>query len=118
MAGHPIVIFGAGATKACSGTEPMDENFEEKLVQIIRSNAWFMKVLETVAACNLPDWCVGAGAIRNIVWDHLHGYTQPSHLTNVDRCAKLKQDLWRSAPWLGPGGNQRCARTQQRTARP
>jgi hypothetical protein len=38
----------------------MDRHLEGKLAQIIRSNAWFMKVLETVAARNLPDWCVGA----------------------------------------------------------
>lgn len=62
----------------------MDRHLEGKLVQIICSNAWFMRVLETVAGCNLPDWCVGAGALRNIVWDHLHGYTNPSYLADVD----------------------------------
>jgi hypothetical protein len=62
----------------------MDVDLEGKLVQIIRSHAWFMRVLEAVAECNLPDWCVGAGALRNIVWDHLHGHIQPSHLADVD----------------------------------
>jgi hypothetical protein len=57
---------------------------EERLVQIVRSNAWFMRVLEIVAERNLPSWCVGAGALRNIVWDCLHRYTRPSYLADVD----------------------------------
>jgi hypothetical protein len=33
---------------------------------------------------DLPDWFVGAGAIRNTVWDYLHGYTVPTPLADVD----------------------------------
>lgn len=62
----------------------MSANLEEKLIQILRSNDWFMRVLETVAKCKLPDWCVGAGALRNTVWDHLHGHTRLSYLADVD----------------------------------
>jgi hypothetical protein len=62
----------------------MSVNLEEKLLQVIHSHAWFMRILETVAACNLPDWGVGAGVLRNIVWDYLHGYRAPSYLADVD----------------------------------
>src|SRR3954454_16975250 len=62
----------------------MNVNPEEKLLQIIRSHVWFMRILETVAACNLPDWAVGAGVLRNIVWDYLHGYRAQSDLADVD----------------------------------
>lgn len=62
----------------------MSVNLEEKLLQILRSHAWFMRILETVAACNLLDWCVGAGVLRNLVWDYLHGYRAPSDLADVD----------------------------------
>ncbi|VXC46099.1 hypothetical protein SPHINGOAX6_20049 [Sphingomonas sp. AX6] len=35
--------------------------------------------LEAVAALNLPDCWIGAGFVRDAVWDHLHGYgTRPS----------------------------------------
>ena len=51
---------------------------------IIRSNAWFMSVLAAVRACNPPDWYVGGGAIRTIVWDYLHGYAAPTPLADVD----------------------------------
>jgi hypothetical protein len=43
-----------------------------------------MSILETVRACNPPDWLVGAGDIRNLVWDHLHQYQAPTQLADVD----------------------------------
>jgi uncharacterized protein len=33
-----------------------------------------MTVLTTVRALDLPDWWIGAGFVRNAVWDHLHGF--------------------------------------------
>jgi hypothetical protein len=51
---------------------------------IVRSNAWFMNVLAAVRACNPPDWYVGGGAIRTIVWDYLQGYDEPTPLADVD----------------------------------
>jgi len=32
------------------------------------------QILETVAALDLPDCWIGAGFVRDTVWDHLHGY--------------------------------------------
>jgi hypothetical protein len=43
-----------------------------------------MNVLRTVRTCNPPDWLVGGGIIRNVVWDHLHGYIQPTPIKDVD----------------------------------
>ncbi len=43
-----------------------------------------MPILETVRACNPPDWLVGAGAIRNLVWDHLHQYQALTPLADID----------------------------------
>jgi hypothetical protein len=63
----------------------MDEQANtQQLISILRSNAWFMRVLEAVRRCDPPDWLVGAGVIRNIVWDHLHGFQQPTPLADVD----------------------------------
>jgi hypothetical protein len=58
--------------------------YESRLQHLIRSNDWFMTALEAVRDCNPPDWFVGSGVVRNIVWDHSHGYTQPTPLTDVD----------------------------------
>src|SRR5215470_3836621 len=63
----------------------MDEQFyHNELTQLVRSTPWFMSILETVRACNPPDWLVGAGVIRNLVWDHLHQYQTPTPLADVD----------------------------------
>nr|WP_232442200.1 nucleotidyltransferase family protein [Burkholderia ubonensis] len=32
----------------------------------------------------LKSWCIGAGAIRNLVWDSLHGYVTPARPADVD----------------------------------
>jgi hypothetical protein len=56
----------------------------QKLTQLIRSTPWLMSILETVRACNPPDWLVGAGVIRNLVWDHLHQYQTPTPLADID----------------------------------
>jgi hypothetical protein len=58
--------------------------YDQELTQLIRSTPWLMSVLETVRACNPPDWLVGAGVIRNLVWDHLHQYQTPTPLADID----------------------------------
>ena len=56
----------------------------ERLVVIVRESAWFMAALEAVQSLGLPSWCIGAGAVRNLVWDKLHGFNQPSELPDID----------------------------------
>lgn len=58
--------------------------YEQELKEIIRSNDWFMELLKSVRACNAPNWFVGGGVIRNIVWDKLHGYDIPTPLKDID----------------------------------
>lgn len=41
-------------------------------------------ILRAARACNPPDWLVGGGVIRNVVWDHLHGYREPTPCKDVD----------------------------------
>ncbi|USX14517.1 nucleotidyltransferase family protein [Oxalobacteraceae bacterium OTU3CAMAD1] len=57
---------------------------EERLCHIARSSTWFMAALGTVRDLKLPSWCIGAGAVRNLVWDALHDYSTPSQLPDVD----------------------------------
>ena len=56
----------------------------ERLVALARATPWFMQALVHVRALRLPAWCVGAGAVRNLVWDALHGREEPSVLADVD----------------------------------
>lgn len=62
----------------------MTASLDSNLISILRSNDWFMNVLRVVRTCDPPDWLVGGGVIRNIVWDHLHGYRRPTPLKDVD----------------------------------
>ena len=41
-------------------------------------------ILDAVRRQRLPDWAVGAGFIRSAVWDALHGYAEPTTLSDVD----------------------------------
>jgi hypothetical protein len=51
---------------------------------ILSATPWFIDALEAVRACDLPDWAISAGAIRNVVWDYLHGYEKPTPPKDVD----------------------------------
>lgn len=55
-----------------------------ELVDLVQGSPWFMQALRAVASLRLGPWCIGAGAVRNLVWDHLHGYAQPSRLADLD----------------------------------
>ncbi len=31
-----------------------------------------------------PDWLIGVGALRTVVWDRLHGFEQPNDVADID----------------------------------
>jgi hypothetical protein len=45
----------------------------DALRDLIRSNAWLMRVLEAVRAERVPDAWVGAGVLRDLVWGERYG---------------------------------------------
>lgn len=57
---------------------------QEQFEAIVRGTPWLMGALRAVRDVGPPDWLVGAGALRNAVWDHLHGYESPTPLADVD----------------------------------
>ena len=59
-------------------------NDETKAAAIIESDQWMMQCLRTAAKLNLYDWYIGAGFVRNKIWDVLHGYEQRTPLNDVD----------------------------------
>lgn len=54
------------------------------IVRLTRTDAWRMRTLAAAAALELPDSWIGAGFVRNGVWDALHGYDRPTPLNDVD----------------------------------
>jgi hypothetical protein len=65
------------------GAAPKNE-MEERLCALARSSEWLMPALRAVRDLELSSWCIGAGAVRNLVWDSLHDYSTPSHLPDID----------------------------------
>jgi hypothetical protein len=53
----------------------MKDNLESKLLAILGAHPWFMASLDTVSDLDLSQWCIGAGVIRNIVFDYVDGGT-------------------------------------------
>jgi len=47
---------------------------EKDILDLIRQDRWMMGVLQTAQELSLPDWMIGAGFVRNKIWDCLHGY--------------------------------------------
>lgn len=54
------------------------------LVAMVRSSEGLMSALVAVRSLGLGSWCIGAGAVRSLVWDTLHGFDKPSALEDVD----------------------------------
>lgn len=61
----------------------MDAHMKQ-LTAIVQSTPWLMEVLRTVRSINLPDWYVGAGAIRNTVWNVLSDIDSTKHHNDID----------------------------------
>src|SRR6202008_765363 len=58
---------------------------EQRLIELVRTAAELMAALAAVRDINpAPCWCIGAGAVRTLVGDTLHGYRSPSPLGDVD----------------------------------
>lgn len=57
---------------------------EEDICRLIESDEWMMKVLAAVKSLGLPDCWIGAGFVRNKVWDHLHGFEHRTPLSDID----------------------------------
>jgi hypothetical protein len=65
----------------------------ERLTGLVRAAPWFMRALRAGRDLGLAHWCVGAGALRNVVWDALHGHAQPGALADVDLAYFCAADL-------------------------
>ena len=44
----------------------------ERLASMVRSAPWLLEVLQAARDVDPPDWLVGGGVLRDLVWDRLH----------------------------------------------
>ena len=56
----------------------------EFVATCLRKDAWSMQVLRAVRALGLPDWAIGAGFVRNPVWDAITNKTVRTKPSDVD----------------------------------
>jgi uncharacterized protein len=63
---------------------PLEFELHERLIELVSESTWFMSALKAAQHLELASWCIGAGAVRNLVWDNLHGFTTPSSLPDID----------------------------------
>jgi hypothetical protein len=57
---------------------------EQEIVELIAHDSWMMDVLGIAATLALPHWLIGAGFLRNKVWDHLHGHSNRTMSGDID----------------------------------
>lgn len=46
---------------------------EKDIEELVRNDPWMMRVLRAAETLDLPDWWIGAGFLRNKVWDAIEG---------------------------------------------
>lgn len=57
---------------------------EVRLTVLAFKSSSFMTALQAARSLKLHSWCSGAGAVRNLVWDHLHGFKTETPAEDVD----------------------------------
>ncbi len=59
----------------------MDKEF---IINLIKNNSWQMEALKAACSLGLPDWLIGAGFVRNPVWDKLHDLNKQTAIPDID----------------------------------
>ncbi|EGM70649.1 nucleotidyltransferase family protein [Shewanella sp. HN-41] len=66
---------------------PYELELQARLLEWIIQDSERSRVLQLAAQCaaayTLPQWCLAAGFVRNLVWDRLHGF-ESSPLNDID----------------------------------
>ena len=59
-------------------------NLPGRLESLVRSTPWLLEALRAARDVDPPDWLVGGGVLRDLVWDRLHGRSRPAPPRDVD----------------------------------
>ncbi|WP_081885075.1 nucleotidyltransferase family protein [Paraburkholderia kururiensis] len=94
MQGGGLRVTGGDASVSDLATKPASaDELHTRLVTVARESEWFWSALVAVRSLRLSSWCIGAGAVRNLVWDALHDFRVPSPLADVDVAHIDRTDL-------------------------
>ncbi len=61
-----------------------DDERVRRVVAIVAADDWSMARLRHVRSLGLPDWAIGAGFVRALVWDRLTDKATRSRLGDID----------------------------------
>lgn len=76
----------------------MNITSEKDIAALVKSDPWMMQVLHAAASLKLNDWWIGAGFLRNKVWDALEGNeSKPSK--DVDLVYFNAEDIAPETDW-------------------
>ncbi|WP_269631692.1 nucleotidyltransferase family protein [Pelomonas sp. BJYL3] len=84
---------------------------EDTLRTWLQDTDWLMQALRHARLLGLGSWCIGAGAVRNVVWERLHG-----RRLHVDQLADI--DLAHHSPQRTAPDDDACLARQLRAASP
>lgn len=59
---------------------------EQDIIDFVQGSGYMMQALKIAAELNLPGWFIGAGFIRNTVWDIQHGFRPAYNFNDLDLC--------------------------------
>ncbi len=63
---------------------PKYQQNQQTVIEIIRSDDDMMSYLRFARQLNLPDWGIGAGFVRNKVWDTISGKKRRTQFEDID----------------------------------
>lgn len=72
---------------------------EEDIRKLVESNEWMMQFLRAAEKLDLPDWWIGAGFLRNKVWNTLENNSEHSS-SDVDLVYFNPDDVTSETDWL------------------
>jgi hypothetical protein len=71
---------------------------EEDIRRLVKADEWMMQVLRAAESLNLPDWWIGAGFLRNKVWNAIEDNDSHSN-SDVDLVYFDSNDIKPEADW-------------------
>ena len=71
----------------------VESELQDRLVQIVRETHWLCRALNAARSLELSEWCIGAGALRNTVWDALQGGRSAALPADIDLAYFDREDL-------------------------
>lgn len=59
-------------------------DYKAATAKLLKQDEFRLRCLKAAFSLHLPDWYLGAGFLRNAIWDHLHQHSQATPLNDID----------------------------------